>query len=253
MNNLSLKKVSIITAIIYTALIAVSMYTAFHINGTSYDKPEMVNTLIWFEIIMTLFAVVMSVKFFSYHQLGFTKINKKNMVWLLPMAVVSVMILFNMASLITQAQITTQQWQLFAIVGITTLLIGVSEELVYRGVVFAAFFKDSKVKALLVSAMMFSLLHSVNVLAGVDLTGMVIQMAMTFITGLFYGLVRLKIQCIIPLMIFHWLWDFYLIGGTVLQVADVNSFFITGFMLFELAVVCFYLPYYIYQLKKASH
>ena len=246
----SLKKISIITAIIYTALIGLGMYTAFHINGTSYDNPAMVKTLIWFEIIMTLFAVVMSVKFFSWQQLGFTKIDKKNIAWLLPMAITAVVILFTMTSFMSQAQISAQQWQLFTVVGITTLLVGFSEELVYRGIVFSAFFKDSQIKALWVSAVIFSLLHSVNVVAGLEISGMLMQLAMTFIAGLFFALVRIKIQSIIPLMIFHWLWDFNLIGGEVLQAGDSNSLFTTAFILFELVVVCFYLPYYVYKLKR---
>ncbi len=138
------KRISYITAFIYTALIGAGMYTSYHINDISYNNPRMVETLVWFEVIMTLFALIIGVKYFSWKELGFVKIKEKNSRWFNPMGFVVFVVIFNTINFIVKSDITAEQWKLFGIVGITTFLVGFSEELVYRGIVFASFIKENK-------------------------------------------------------------------------------------------------------------
>ncbi|MBS9784115.1 CPBP family intramembrane metalloprotease [Candidatus Gracilibacteria bacterium] len=135
-------------------------------------------------------------------------------------------------------------------VALTTFLVGFSEELVYRGVVFSTFLKDNKVKAILVSAVIFSLLHAVNILAGTDIIVIGAQLFMTFIAGLFFAFVRLKIENIIPIMLYHWAWDFVLIGGEVLKDGDINGTFTTAMIIFQLVFAVTVIPYFVYQERK---
>ncbi len=253
MTTLKLKKISYITAIVYTILIGMGMFTSFYINGISYNNPRMIETLLWFEIVMTIFAVVMGVKFFSSKELGFTKINKKQVLWFLPMAIVALIVIINTTYFLLNNNISSEQWVLFVKIAITTLLVGFSEELVYRGIVFATFIKESKVKALFISAVTFSLLHSVNVFGGLELVGMLLQLVMTFLAGLFFGFVRMKIESIIPIMIFHWIWDFSLIGGQVINIGSVNDTFTSAFVIMEIAFALIYIPYFVYKEKKLSN
>ncbi len=81
-------------------------------------------------------------------------------------------------------------------------------------------------------------------------TAMLAQLLMTFIAGLFFGFVRMKIKSIVPIMIFHWFWDFNLIGGQVLGIGKINDNYTTTFVLFEIAFVVIYLPYFIYKENK---
>ncbi len=244
------QKISFLTAFIYTALIGAGMYTSYHINGTSYNNPRMVETLMSFEIVMTLFAVVMAVKYFSWHELGFRNVEKKNLIWFAPMGVVVAVVLFTFVSFMLSNTFTPDQLRLFTIAGITTLLVGFSEELVYRGIVFATFLKESKVQALFVSGITFSLLHSVNVFGGLEFAAMLGQLGITFIAGLFFAFVRLKIKSIVPIIIFHWVWDFNLIGGQVLHTGEINSTFTTAFVVLEIIFVFTYVPYFVYQERK---
>ncbi|MBS9778747.1 MAG: CPBP family intramembrane metalloprotease [Campylobacteraceae bacterium] len=253
MKNLTQKqKIALISAVIYTVLIGIGMYTSLHVNGISYDSPRMPETLIWFEIIMSIFALFMAKKYFTWEELGFKKTNMKNILWFVPMAIMGVIVVWNLAyfTISNASSFSSQQWQLFTIVAMTTFLVGFSEELMYRGIIFSAFLQDSKVKALLVSAVTFSLLHSVNVFAGVSFGGMGLQLFMTFIAGLFFAFVRLKIENIIPLMIYHWFWDFTLIGGQVLKDGDINGNFTTAMILFQLVFAIIVIPYFIYKEKK---
>ncbi len=118
MKKLSLKKlknISYITALIYTILIGFGMFTSFHFYGIPYTDLKIMDTLVWFEIVMTIFAVVMAFKYFSLKELGFTKINMKNIIWLVPIVLVGLILLFNVANFaITNFDsITLEQWKMF--------------------------------------------------------------------------------------------------------------------------------------------
>lgn len=255
MKNISLKKVALISAAIYTALIGAGMYTSFHINGVPYTNPKMVETLWIFEVVMTLLTVGVIAKFFSWKEVGFGKINKKQALWLIPVLGIAFIMWGNIIHFIMQntGSITPEQWSLFALVGFTTFLVGFSEELMYRGIVLTAFAKKNKmISALFVSAVAFSLLHSVNILAGPTYAAIGGQLVLTFILGLVFGLLRIKIENIVPLIIFHWLWDFALIGGSVLKIGQLNSSWATTFILFELVFIFTVVPWFICQEKKKN-
>ncbi len=81
---------------------------------------------------------------------------------------------------------------------------------------------------------------------------MLAQMLATFTAGLFYGFVRLKINSIVPLMLFHWLWDFVLIGGLVMNDNGINGGFATAMVLFEMAFAVTVVPYCLYREGKAQ-
>jgi membrane protease YdiL (CAAX protease family) len=93
---------------------------------------------------------------------------------------------------------------LLAVAGFTTLLVGLGEETMYRGIVLHAFLTTNRVRfAMLVSAIAFSLLHAVNVFGGVSLLSVPAQLIMTFLLGFFFAPLMLKLNNILPLMIFH--------------------------------------------------
>jgi membrane protease YdiL (CAAX protease family) len=115
---------------------------------------------------------------------------------------------------LARASLSAAQWQLFALVGFTTLLVGFGEEIMYRGIVLHAFLTTGRVRwAMLVSAIAFSLLHAVNFLGGYPLQAVPIQLLNTFQFGFFFAPLMLKLNNIVPLMIFHWLWDFVLFAA----------------------------------------
>lgn len=106
------------------------------------------------------------------------------------------------------------------------MLVGFSEELMFRGIVLYAFKADDSVlKEIVVSAVCFSALHSVNVFGGSPVIGVIAQLGLTFIFGMCFAPLAIKIQNIWPLIIFDWLWDFILISGSVF--GHNNNFFST--------------------------
>lgn len=238
MKNLTSKqKISLLGFVLYTVIIGIGMFTSYHVNGNDYGSPELVNTLWFFEIILTVLTVYIVTKYFSWKEIGFQKLDKKQFLWFLPSSLIIIFMWGGLLQHLFSISITNNQLMLFSLVGFTTLLVGFSEELMFRGIVLHAFLKtSSKRKAVFISALTFSLIHAVNIFGGVSTLGVPIQLILTFIFGLFFGFLQLRIKNIIPLMIFHWLWDFFLIGGSIFSYEEAFPFS-TVHLLVELVLV----------------
>ena len=73
-----------LAAVGYIAIMAVGMFTAGHLFGTVYGMPEMVYVLVFFEAVMSIYAVVMARRIFGHWHCGFGPIDWRGMWWLLP-------------------------------------------------------------------------------------------------------------------------------------------------------------------------
>ena len=251
MENVNIKqKVALIGAVLYTIIIGIGMYISFHINGVFYGTAEMVNTLWYIEIVLTILTIFITVKYFSWKEVGFVKLQTKQMLWLIPSIIVLGYMCFLAFSLSIENGLSTEQIKLISLVGITTLFVGFSEELMFRGIVLHAFLKThNKTVAVIISSISFSLLHSVNMFGGLDVYQMMMQLVLTLLFGLFFALILLRIKSIIPLMIFHWLWDFSIIGGSVISPAnEVANFASVNFIIEIVLVIALFI--YLQVVKK---
>jgi membrane protease YdiL (CAAX protease family) len=94
-------------------------------------------------------------------------------------------------------------------IGIGTALVGLSEELMFRGLVIVSFrstMKESHVW--LWSSVMFALLHSINVLLGQGGIATVQQIVVTFVIGSGLYIARRTTGLIVVPMVLHFVWDF---------------------------------------------
>ncbi len=239
MNSLLKKqKIALLGALIYTIIIGAGMYISYHIKGIGYESPKIINTLWWVEIILTLWTIFLAVKFFSWKEIGFVKLDKKQIWWFVPSLVIVFAMLIAGAYAFFTGNLSNSQLQQIGLIGFTTLLVGFSEELMYRGIVFSTFLKThSKTKTILISAVAFSLLHSVNIFAGLSLTQMLLQLLMTFVFGLFSALIFMRIKSILPLILFHWLWDFCLISNGIIDQKSLISEISTIHILVQLVLI----------------
>jgi len=99
---------------------------------------------------------------------------------------------------------------------VAVFLTGLSEEAVYRGLFMRAFLPHGKLKAVLLSTVLFAAAHSVQSLGGgiSSVEENLAQILQAFIFGLMYGAARLRVNNIWPLIILHALWDlFWTISG----------------------------------------
>lgn len=110
----------------------------------------------------------------------------------------------------------------------------------FRRVLFVSLLKQSDLaSAVIDSAIIFSLLHSINVLGGLPFGQMLIQLIMTFIAGIFYALMYHQTKSITLLVVSHWLWDYLVLGGAS-QKYPLIGIATTVLMLMQLLVVLFF-------------
>ncbi|WP_189490065.1 CPBP family intramembrane glutamic endopeptidase [Formosimonas limnophila] len=213
------RNVAIITTAVYVALMAIGMYTSNHIFGYSYGEPEMFYVIIFFEIVMTLLGLYVTKKHFGWTNVGFNNINYQALRWFYPFIFIIVLLLIGYASALIEAieSLSSADWRLLTITLIGTALVGLSEELVFRGIVLRGFLgRNSLFSSMLLSAVLFSLLHAVNILGGVPVSAALIQLALTFLFGMVFAPLAIKIGSLSPLIIYHWLWDFCIISAPLI-------------------------------------
>lgn len=92
---------------------------------------------------------------------------------------------------------------------LNTLLIGISEELMFRGVLFAALRQAMSIRrALVVAGVLFGAVHILNgFLTGAFLVAGV-QSLTAFMSGMLFLAVVVRTGSLLPAIILHWLWDF---------------------------------------------
>lgn len=222
-NSVAKPKIAVLAAFLYTAVMGAAMFYMKTFRNITYGEPEMM-TVFWIVLLgLNLLNVFWVTRFWGWQAIGFRPLKGRQLVWMLPSVAVLIAMWVVCGSGLSRTSLSAAQWQLFAIAGFTTLLVGLGEEIMYRGIVLHAFTTTRRVFwAMLVSAIAFSLLHAVNVFGGVPLLRVPMQLIMTFLFGLFFAPLMLKLNNIVPLIIFHWFWDFVLFAAP-LAGEQVNS------------------------------
>lgn len=97
------------------------------------------------------------------------------------------------------------------IILINTLLVGVSEELMFRGILYhGAASRYSLWASVAITAVVFGGIHALNGFLTGDFAAAVAQALQAMLFGVWLLALRLRQGSIIPAMIIHWLWDFSL-------------------------------------------
>lgn len=187
----------------YIAIMGAGMFTAGHLFGYPYGSVEMVHVLVGFEVVMSLFALVMARRIFGHWHCGFGAIDWRGLAWMAP----SFAVLAALAVALFATGTASLSGPALVII-VTMILVGFSEELMFRGIALkGALSALSTTRAILLSAVLFAALHSVNVLALMPAEDMVMQLGLTFIFGLSMACFALRVNSLLPLILFHALWD----------------------------------------------
>lgn len=90
---------------------------------------------------------------------------------------------------------------------VVTLLIGVIEELEFRGVIYT-FLEEQKLFAIMVSSALFGLVHFLNLFYNPDVMSVIVQVIFATGFGMVMAVVRFKTNLLLPQILMHALWDF---------------------------------------------
>jgi len=92
---------------------------------------------------------------------------------------------------------------------INTLLVGVSEELMFRGILFgASLTKFSIWKSIWIASIIFGVIHLSNGFLTGDFTAASVQAMQAIFAGVWFLAIRIRTGSIFPVIIIHGLWDF---------------------------------------------
>ena len=101
-------------------------------------------------------------------------------------------------------------------IALLSLLIGVFEELLFRGVVLHGLRSRMTAGwAIVASGVLFGLFHAVNAIVGQDIAVTAIQMAGATGLGLFFGAITVQARSLWPAAALHALWDAFALSAPV--------------------------------------
>lgn len=222
---MKLNKYILFTAL-YIGIMALGMTIMNYGLGIQYGSQEMAKVVIWIEIILTLLVVYYIRRYASWRDVGFGKITWTSVLWLAPTLLLSLISGAGAIMAIASGNPSSREIQSVVLVGLLTLLVGFSEETMFRGILLrGALARYNVIASLLISAVGFSLLHSVNIFGGEQTNEVGSQMFATLMDGLFMAPIAILVGNLIPLIIAHFLWDFILLAPTQVASTEVSSGF----------------------------
>ncbi len=131
---------------------------------------------------------------------GLRKISKSSLLLILPV------FLLSFCTYLYGVKVTFV-WDILILIPIT-LLIGVIEELEFRGVIYTYLEQEGTVIKIMLSSLLFGLVHLLNLFYTRDLLGVIVQMIFATGIGMIFAVVRHKTNLILPQILMHALWDF---------------------------------------------
>jgi membrane protease YdiL (CAAX protease family) len=125
--------------------------------------------------------------------------------------------------------------QVLLFVLVNTLLVGISEELMFRGILLhSARTRYSLWAAIWIVSILFGLIHSLNGFLTGEFGPALIQAVMAFFSGVMFMGLRLRQGSILPVMVVHGLWDFSVFTAAGTTLALVGTIFPVLFLIYGL-------------------
>ncbi|MET4654842.1 membrane protease YdiL (CAAX protease family) [Exiguobacterium sp. PvP048] len=215
------KRTIIISAAVVFLIMALVMAVSAFGFGIQYGNPELLRIAIFGEILTAIFLIWFIRRNSSFEAVGFSPLKIRGLVWYIPILLIvlyQVVLVVN-ALVASYDDLSAATIQLVAIVFVTTLFVGFNEEVLFRGIILRNLHPERHpYRAIVISAALFSSFHLLNLIAFIPVSAMIFQLGNTFLFGLFFALIALKLNNLWPLIFFHALWDFSSIAADVLNV-----------------------------------
>ncbi|GAA0741362.1 CPBP family intramembrane glutamic endopeptidase [Clostridium oceanicum] len=212
-------KATYIIMIINIAMISASSYIMKAVFGYSYLDEGFLKAVWIPQTIYCIFIFFVIKKYYSFEEVGFRKINKKGFLPIIPNIIV-ILLMLLVTSLEIPSVNTSQKTLIISALG-GTLLVGFTEEVMFRGVLLQRYLENGQIKkGIIISSLMFSLMHCSNILSGQSIAKTGGQLVVTFIMGLFFATISVKLNNIVVPILYHFLWDFSVIS---LGIIGINN------------------------------
>lgn len=205
MKNLLTKRPMIFSVIVMLIL------EAFVLAGLFFSKVTGV-PLVSLDLPMLMLNAVLAIVILSalrgWREAGFNAPSQwKNMsLFLVPLALLIGSTLFFQPQLPEPGKIV--------VLIIVTLLIGFQEEAIFRGILLSAFRPQGVMKAALISAALFGIIHINSLFVGRDPIFVLSQVVASFLGAIGLGALRIRTNSVVPLVLLHAFNDFVQFSAT---------------------------------------
>lgn len=216
--------------VVFLAALALFLWGELR-SAYPYSDPRFVSGYFSTEVQVSVFMLVATVLWFPARRIGLRWPQLANWRQLMPLAVLVLAAVGAWAatrlSLPQQTQVQAEQsWLVLR----TTLMVGLNEEWIFRGLLFAAFSRWLGLRrGALVALLLFGGFHLINMVAGVRPSQSAIQFVMTIVLGSSFLLAALGSRSLLLPMLAHGLYDF--------AVIDIASLVSNGASVLPSAVV----------------
>jgi len=146
--------------------------------------------------VLLLLTLDMRRRKLRFSQVALSQLPYRELLYLLPLALIATANLWHGAAL--RYSVGDTLWRVVAM-----LLIGSTEELLFRGYLLQALKAESVKKAILISSLTFGLGHIVNLANGAELLPTLLQLLYAFAIGLLLSVLMVQAKNILPCCVFH--------------------------------------------------
>ena len=223
------KKIAIMTAIGYILFMIIGVFISniiiSIIGGTIVDSMDISEANIISKLIIqippTIFLLYVIRRFYEWKDIGFRKINIRNIIWFTPYVVILVFMVtkFILEIYKNAHSFTTMTWITMLSTFIGVFLAGFSEEVIFRGVFLSSFRnRNSIIGAMIISSLGFSIVHFFTIVMGISIIDVFYRIIYSSLLGFaFVGLV-IKINNMWPIIIFHIIWNYIIMVSNTLNI-----------------------------------
>ncbi len=193
---------------IYVALVAAAAAYVFRIGTPPASVTDTLSRMLPFQLIAAIFCLFVAVRWFGWAAVGFGRLNWSGLVWLLPSWVVLGLMFWDISKVATLTDVLALGSGGLALLIVVPFLIAFCEELMFRGILLrGATAALPLMYAMLLSAVLFALMHVINGIAGQGAAGTMQQIVFALLVGFYLAPIAVKLGNLWPLIIWHWLWN----------------------------------------------
>lgn len=207
--------ISLIVLVIWVVIVLAG--ELMQVGGQPTALEELVRTQIIFGVVVAALFLVGVITYLKWWPQvvgkGPGQVSNLRLLWLPALALLILLLIVLLIGL--------PPAQVLVIVIINTLLVGISEEFMFRGVLFHGASSSFSVwRTVWITTILFGLVHALNGFITGNFIAGVVQSLMAGMFGVWIVALRIRLKTIIPLIIIHWLWDCLLflssfLGGLV--------------------------------------
>ena len=214
-------KISIRSIIVYELIMIIGSMIMSSFDITSDNKLAQLigNSII--QLISSGYIVYIIKKFYKLENIGFSKIKKDKLVWFIPYIFILISMLYKFIEGIYKNISYFNSTTLISIVliFIGTVIAGFSEEIMFRGMLLNTLKgKIPLISAMIISSLGFSVMHITTIFAGKTLIQALVNVIASSLLGFAFVPLAIILNNILPLAIFHTLWNFIIIASSTMGI-----------------------------------